>query len=253
MLERERLAPGISEGVGNIAKKIVQTGTNWYLDWKKDRNVYTTPDYFLSAINELAELNIALPRDSLYGFVFPSTLAVAQRYQIDLNTEIESRGVPRAYVVQETYPKTLVRKWRLRLDIEALHTTPAVLRAHDDEDFALLYLPPYYESTPKGDILTSVYHEGLHLLYQRGRVVEKGDAQGIFDTELDVNIAEVLLTMELLKRGYEFNAQEFLVDVLVGPYETAVQEEDRTIFERHFKQLYELADDCVFRGNSPPY
>lgn len=216
------------------------------LDSGVDTDEYTTPERVNEAILFLKKLNLELPQDQLYGFTFPSTGEVAQKYEEALAKKIGNPPISSLIIVQEKEPKTLVRSVKLLVGLEEKHESPAVNRSRNPDSHSLLYLPHYTQKDSVAEMALTLYHEGIHLFYQKAPS-EKRNSQEIFDDENMPSIADAVLDQLLRTQGYKIG-QEFETN---QAYFRAVGENNRGIWEQQLKKLYELpADCCTFRPSS---
>ena len=99
---------------------------------------------------------------------------------------------------------------------------------------------PHFIDSDLPTIADFVYHEGIHLFYQQP--ADKSESlQDIFNAENMPTIANNLLGRLLKSRGHLMPG--FETDT-VKAYELAVAKNDKTIWEKEFKKLYSLPQDC---------
>lgn len=206
-----------------------------FIESNQDTNEYAVPQRVKEAILLLKKLNLELPQDQLYGFTFPSTGEVAQKYEEALSRKVGDPPVSSLIIVQETEPKTLMRSIKLFVGLEGKHDDPA---SSKNQPHSFLYLPSYTQKDPVDMTASIIYHEGLHLFYQD---LSSNGYQEKFDDEIMANIAEIQLRQLLRNRGFLKTESE---SDLERSYFQAVSENKRDIWEQALKKLYQLPQDC---------
>lgn len=210
-----------------------------FIESNQDTNEYDVPERVEKAILFLKEIDLVLPKDQLYGFTFPSTREMAEKYEEALSRKVSRSQVPSLIIVQEKEPKTLIRFVRVNLGLEKKHDSPVVSPADNLDSPSLLYLPHYTQKDSTAETAVTLYHEGTHLFYQKP-YPSTPTAQEIFDSENVPTIAaNVLLNQLLLERDHKV-----LESTIAPAYFQAVAENNRGFWEQALKKLYELPADC---------
>lgn len=202
---------------------------------------YEVPEKVTKAIDLLEQLDLQLPQDQLYGLTFPSTKEIAQKYQEGLTTKIGDPPIQRLIVKQEKEPQALSRRILRLLGRVKIHEAPEKSTGKSIEEHSFLYLPPYYATEDWINIARTaitLYHEGIHLFYQQPAKTD----QELIDNENPANIASLLLMRLLKEKGHDLGELFFFDDI--NAYERAVTENNKDVWEKELKKLYEVPEDC---------
>lgn len=213
-----------------------------------DPDRYATPEKVSAAIKYFEDIDLELPRDELYGFVFPSTKEMAHKYRELLNTKIEGSVFDTDLVIiQEKEPKTITQKF-----LGGIPVVGRLVGTSEDPYVSkmeypyFLYLPPYVKHYTVVEMANVLYHEGIHLFFQKG---SPSGPEDTFNREIMPNIADILIDNAMQSRG------EKLVRHYTGnieAYNRAIAEGDRAVWERHIKELYKLPQNCCTYQPLPP-
>ncbi|MBI2036408.1 twin-arginine translocation signal domain-containing protein [Candidatus Microgenomates bacterium] len=224
------------------------TGSSLTLDflkglWRYLEQYGTTPENVQQAINFLEEADINLPHDQLYGFDFPSTKEMAQKYREGLKkTTGDSLGDSKRWlaIVQEKQPNTFT--WRLLQFTGAIkkHDDPSTSKPEEGQEGPIyFYIPSSMSKLSTPRLAKILYHEGFHFFLQPGHYPATDQEE--FNREIKPNIAEIILERALVNRGDIKNSLQIDIDIA---YDQAIKENNRDIFEKELKKLYELPEDC---------
>lgn len=210
-----------------------------FIESNQDTDEYTVPERVEEAILLLKDIDLVLPKDQLYGFTFPSTKEMAEKYKEALSRQVGSPPIPSLIIVQEREPKTLTRFVKVNLGLERKHDAPTIFSADNLNSPAFLYLPYYTQRDSSERTVETLYHEGIHLFYQKISPSAPSN-QEIFDDEnMATMAANVLLNQLLRERGYK------IPESTIAPaYFQAVARNNRAIWEEALKKLYKLPADC---------
>ncbi len=173
-------------------------------------------------------LDLPLPKDTLYGFTFPTTKEMALKFNDAFEKRVGAdEPIPSLTIIQEKNPESMVGKF---VHHNRGITAPYIERAPDADSPSVLYLPEYTkEDTPK-ETIPYLYHEGIHLFYQEGHADEP---ERVFENENYANIANVLLDKFFRRSGNATRA-----------YDEAVAQKKPEIWETYIKKLYGLPPNC---------
>lgn len=196
-----------------------------------------------ATIELMDSLNLEIPKDELYGFVYPTTREMAMKYREALNKKVGSSQVPSLVVEQEKDPKTVIGSFVHR---NRGITAPRVNRSNSPDEPSILRLPSYMETQSIIHSVSDLYHEGIHLFLQKG-AIDNSVPEKVFQQENMPSIADALL------RGLLKSADDKLEDFdieLEAAYKEAVAKGNKSIWEIYLKKLYKLPQDCC--TSNPP-
>ena len=221
--------------------KLAVAGSGAYLvkDWfdyqKEEREQFEIPPRIKEVFELMESLNLKLPEDKLYGFTFPTTKEMSQKFKEAIEKQVGDPTVPSLIILQERAPKTLIGSIA---HLDRGITAPRVSRSISPDSPSLLYLPDYSEKDSVPETIPYIYHEGMHLFYQTG---VDNSPEGTFENENIANIAQVLLGNLLKSMKHRLNN----LDAGAGEaYEEAVRQNDKAIWEEYLKKLYKLPENC---------
>ncbi len=186
----------------------------------------------ITDVIKFLEEDLQLPQDPLYGFTFPSTREIAQKYKEAL-LKTRDNGLRWLVIIQEKEPKSVIKK------IIRTSNNPRISKPEKGEDGSVyIYIPPSMANDPPAELARWFYHEGFHLFYQPFYPPDSDEDR--FNREIPTNIADILLGRLVSQRtGKEY----FNIDIDRG-YDQAVRENNRGLFEEELKKLYALPQDC---------
>lgn len=200
------------------------------------------PKKAMEAIKFLEEANLQLPQDPLYGFTFPSTKEMAQKYGEAL-TRTKAPEPRWLIIIQEKEPRSFIRQFLRLFESESkkeARKSPRVLVPKVGEKGSVyIYLPPSVVKDPPPELARWLYHEGFHLFYQPLR--NPTSDQEEFNDEVQPNISDILLGRALANRS---DIKDYIEIDRNMAYDQAIRENNREIYEKALKELYELPQDC---------
>lgn len=212
-----------------------------FIESNQDTDEYSTPEKVKEAILFLERLNLEIPQDQLYGFTFPSTKEMAEKYKEALSRTVGEPPVSSLIIVQEKEPRTFTRTAKVFLGIERRSTAPNATVGYSQYAPSILYLPDYTQKDTVAETAITLYHEGFHIFYQNPQDGESS-GQRIFDREIMPTIAaDVLLEKLLRDKGYKMPDSD---SSLASSYFQAVSENKREGWESALKKLNKLPADC---------
>lgn len=202
----------------------------------------------LKTIDFLEQINFEIPQDKLYGFTFPSTKEVAQKYKEMLNQTVGDPPIRKLIIVEEKEPGTISGRLAQLLGINSKSEDPKISRPQPGEDGPIfIYWPAQREEDQTSLRAISLYHEGLHLFYQSPPKLDSDEA--IFNQENMPNIGEILFERVLFENGFIGEVTDFAE--IISAYDRAVAEKNPEIWEKRFKNLYALSEDCCVQTRQP--
>lgn len=207
-----------------------------------DPEKYKVPENFHQALALLEKVNLELPQDQLYGFTFPPTREMAQKYREALQKRVGDYQLESLIVVQKKPPRTFWGNLSQTLS-GGPDETPRASRASSPDKSSFIWLPAHFIDAGLPTIASSLYHEGIHLFYQppANKDNKSETFQEKFDSENLPTISDVLLGR--LLESNNLRIPGFETDT-VRAYERAVAENNKDIWEKEFKKLYQLPRDC---------
>lgn len=206
--------------------------------------LYNVPRNAIEAINFLEETDLQLPQDPLYGFTFPSTKEMAQKYREALLKNLDDNPARSRWliIIQKKEPRSSIIQFLRLFESEWKKDSrkdPKISKPESGKNESVyIELPPWMEKYPREQLAKTFYHEGFHLFYQP--FYPPASDEEVFNREIPTNISEILLGRALsLRTGEEY----FEIDIDRG-YDRAVRENNRGLFEKELRKLYQLPEDC---------
>lgn len=194
-------------------------------------------------VDFLETADFEVPQDKLYGFTYPSTKEMSQRWKEALHKTVGDPPMPYLLITQRNEPSTLTKRLISSLRLGEVEGNPFVTRpapGKEDKEGIFLSLPASTkeDSLPKASIF--LYHEGLHLFFQPSPI--GFTPEEVFETENMPNVGEILFERTLFEK--EFIEEPADYAEIISAYDKAVAEKKPEIWEKRFKELYKLPEDC---------
>lgn len=234
MTRRDFLKVSAAIGVTYAAGKGLMLGTEDYKKFKAEElSQFGESPVVRAAVELLGRLDIKVPKDELYGFVYPTTGEMAAKYREALSKKVSSPQVPSLITIQEKEPKSAIGSFKYR---DRGITAPRVSRSNSPDEPSYFRLPSYMEEYSVNHAASTLYHEGLHLFFEHS-VDNVGAPEEVFHSENVANIGDVLLS-DLLH-----STSDPIGDVQAAPkavYYEALKRGDKSIWETYLKKLYKL-------------
>lgn len=215
-----------------ISKDLIDTVSDMYAEEE-----FSEPEKIKKPLELLDELNLELPQDNLYGFTFPSTREMAQKYQQALGRKLASEPTKNWFMVsiirgRPTLTKTI-------LGLSSILDSPTVYQSSGPDDPAKLNIPSWILLLRSpAELAATVYHEGIHLFYQQKKMMSD---QTVFDRENMAYIGDIFLIRLLRSRGYDINNATRDLEIA---YDKAVDSNGKEIWEQELKKLEGLPQNC---------
>ncbi|MSU74361.1 hypothetical protein EXS57_01115 [Candidatus Kaiserbacteria bacterium] len=237
MTRRDFMRGALAVAGGFVISKGLEMGVKDYQEFQKEENSQYSESLLVQAAIELMDnLNLELPKDQLYGFVYPTTREMAMKYREAFNRKVGDLQIPSVVTVQEKDPKTLIGSI---VHLKRGETVPRVQKSNSINEPSILRLPSRMERQTLVHSITDLYHEGLHLFFQSGKY-DLSSPDNVFLHENMPSIADALLRAPLLA----IDPSEDFDESVEAIYKEAVAKNDRSIWETFLKKLYELPEDC---------
>lgn len=188
---------------------------------------------FHEALQFMLNLEVTLPQDTLFGFVFPSPREIAESFIDRLQHTLIDPENPQLYVVQETPVTQWTRRISQFLNIEPKNhcSVGAVVYLRESKDQPdWMYLPEDFPNRSLAERAISLYHEGLHLFDP-----EADHSEDEFKRENKATIGTILLEKVLMAQKKQIILPSSLD--LTHAYEEAVAKNNPEIWKEALLNL----------------
>lgn len=204
---------------------------------EEELSQYAESPVFNAAIELMDKLNLEVPKDQLYGFIYPTTREMASRYKEARGKIAADSPASTLIVKQEKDPKSLIGRIKYR---NRGMTDPTALGVYSPETSVVLTLPSYMDTLSPNVQVAVLYHEGLHFFFQKGKYNKNATTEEDFQRENMPNIGEILLLKSLVAAGIKL--EDFYLTG-TSEYNEAVAKGNKSIWENYLKKLYKLSED----------